>query len=227
MYNRREVLKVSGGVVSTGILGPRTVGTVSADEKGKKLGSARFIEAFIEHKGAPDWPLDHTDDFPQYRINKDDREVLLTPFSSDSMVNMVQHSNIIISENARLFTGVGTLLFDELTNPRIDGTRALIVEHDYENPQISIALDDGRAKIHSNETQAVVDESLNEQVTFAPRPVTILKRSSKVIEDRSKTGDGTIKVPEMASGTRDVEIVPVVRVFNHGMVDFYEYGGEM
>lgn len=226
MYERREVLKLSGSAIGTGIIGARISGSVKAEEKGERLGSSPFIEMFIEHEGAPEWPRTHTDDFPRYRIDNESGEVVFTPFVSEEMKQQAAREGVTISENALSFSTVSSTVFGGQSDPRIDGTQSLVTESEYENPEVSVRFQNGQAKVQTPDTQTSIGAGGREKVQLNSRTTTVRDREAGTKTVQSEKQEGTTEVPKMASGTRDVELTPTVRVINHGVVDFFAYGGE-
>lgn len=222
MYDRRELLKASGAAISVGVVGSRTIGTVEASEKGRKLGNGKFIEIFIEHQGAPDWPRDHYDHFPRYQIDKDSNEVILTPFATEEMRSHAEQNGVVVSKNARAFSK-GGLNSSKQTDPRIDGTQSLVVENEYDDPDINVNPGNTRCDVQAHDGKLSVGIGKSKQMSLSSRTVEVMERGTKKIE--TKAGEKKETVVEMTSGTKRVEITPVVKVINHGVYDFFEYGG--
>lgn len=226
MYDRRKVLKLSGSAIGAGVIGARLSGSVNAEEKGEKLGSSPFIEMFIEHEGAPEWPRTHTDDFPRYRIDNESGEVVFTPFVSEEMKQQAVQKGVTISENALSFVPINSTVFGGQSDPRIDGTQSLVTESEYENPKVSVRFQNGQAKVQTPNAQAGVEANGREKVQLDSRTATVRDKGAGTKTVQSEKQGGTVEVPKMTAGTKEVEITPTVRVINHGVVDFFTYGGE-
>lgn len=220
---RRELLKISGtGFGLTGIV--PTVST--AVPNGTLLGRVVFVEVSIGHEDEPAFPVEHSDDFPEYRIGKNRNKVNITPFAIEDTVEKFRNGELVATDMYGEYKTLPEIEFggSRSTSARLGPTKELHLVRPYRSPTIKLT-DDSKdsVKVTAENASFSVAHSEKQRITLSPRQVTGRQAviGTKTIDDPRKEGR-EIEVPQKGEQQTAV-ITPVVEIVNYGWVEVYSH----
>lgn len=216
--NRRDALKASGSAIALGSIGgvaTRPVRAVARDPQ--NLGERTFAQVSLRHEQAPTERIDHTDDFPTYQLDREDSDLTLTRFSTDSTVETFETNDSVVEADG--FHSAPTTVYDAQNDwLPIDELRTLQLADTYAFPAVRAAFDSNDQLVVSSEgDEMTLDTGSTRRLELSERTVQVRRQSDEFEEIPDPKSGGTVQVREQGP-VETTTVRPVVVARNHGPI---------